>query len=204
MNIEEIKRMLEGVKYRKKPVVVDAVQWFKEGDHPEVRRCGTREFTELSSGCTNINGYNWDAHGVVGTLEGRHLVTPGDYIITGIKGELYPCKPDIFSATYEPADSTDELSRLREENEDLKRELNRCDCGACNWCNGQTYYQMKQKLQAAESRIEQVRRETAEECAKIADNFDNHCWRNNENQEWFDSVCDAIAKEIGARFGEGK
>lgn len=35
------------------------------------------------------------------TLEGPHVVTPGDWIITGVKGERYPCKPDIFEATYE-------------------------------------------------------------------------------------------------------
>jgi hypothetical protein len=40
-------------------------------------------------------------HGWIETLEGGHIVCPGDYIITGIKGEHYPCKPDIFEATYE-------------------------------------------------------------------------------------------------------
>jgi hypothetical protein len=38
------------------------------------------------------------------TLEGRMHASPGDWIITGVKGERYPCKPDIFAATYEPAD----------------------------------------------------------------------------------------------------
>ena len=38
------------------------------------------------------------------TLEGIHFITEGDYIITGVKGERYPCKPDIFEATYEPAE----------------------------------------------------------------------------------------------------
>jgi hypothetical protein len=40
-------------------------------------------------------------HGWIETLEGGHIVCPGDYIITGVKGERYPCKPDIFEATYE-------------------------------------------------------------------------------------------------------
>ena len=40
----------------------------------------------------------------IGTLEGIHRAEPGDYIIRGVKGELYPCKPDIFAATYEPAE----------------------------------------------------------------------------------------------------
>ena len=39
----------------------------------------------------------------IGTLEGPHEVTPGDWIIRGVKGEFYPCKPDIFEMTYEAA-----------------------------------------------------------------------------------------------------
>jgi hypothetical protein len=45
----------------------------------------------------------WRACLFIGTLEGVHRADPGDWIIQGIKGELYPCKPDIFAATYEPA-----------------------------------------------------------------------------------------------------
>ena len=41
---------------------------------------------------------------VIGTLEGDHLASQGDWIIRGVKGELYPCKPEIFAATYEPAE----------------------------------------------------------------------------------------------------
>jgi len=76
-------------KFRKKPVVIEASQWFKHGDHPAV-----------------IQQHSIDPPtiGWVPTLEGGHQVTPGDWIITGIKGEHYPCKPDIFEATYEPAD----------------------------------------------------------------------------------------------------
>jgi hypothetical protein len=40
-------------------------------------------------------------HGWIDTLEGSHIVCPGDWIITGVKGEHYPCKPDVFQATYE-------------------------------------------------------------------------------------------------------
>jgi len=74
------------MKYRKKPVVIEAVQWFKHGDHPAVR-------------ASLIPG-----RAVIDTLEGGHFVTPGDYIITGVKGEHYPCKPDIFAMTYEPVE----------------------------------------------------------------------------------------------------
>lgn len=73
------------MKYRKKPVVIEATQWFKVGDHPAVRNSAT--------------GY-----GAIDTLEGGHIVCPGDYIITGVKGEHYPCKPDIFELTYEAAE----------------------------------------------------------------------------------------------------
>lgn len=78
-------------KFRKKPVVIEATQWFKHGDHPAVKQPDAPELV--------VDGFGW-----VPTLEGGHIVTPGDWIITGVKGEHYPCKPDIFAATYEPAE----------------------------------------------------------------------------------------------------
>lgn len=74
------------MKFRKKPVVIEATQWWVQGDHPAVMRNAVGMPHE----------YGW-----IDTLEGSHIVTPGDWIITGIKGEHYPCKPDIFEATYE-------------------------------------------------------------------------------------------------------
>ena len=44
---------------------------------------------------------------VVKTLEGEHFASPGDWIIRGVKGELYPCKPEIFAMTYDPVDEQD-------------------------------------------------------------------------------------------------
>ena len=79
------------MKYRKKPVVIEATQWFKMGDHPAVRRHPNSQ--------ANSEGFGW-----VYTLEGGHIATPGDFIITGVKGEHYPCKPDIFEMTYEAAE----------------------------------------------------------------------------------------------------
>ena len=84
-------------KYRKKPVVIEAVQYKGNG---------------------NMNGgvpdWIWDAFKartlradqgadplIIHTLEGDMVVSPDDFIIKGIQGELYPCKPDIFEATYE-------------------------------------------------------------------------------------------------------
>jgi hypothetical protein len=75
-------------KFRKKPVVIEAVQWFKLGDHPNVY------WYEKDDGVISKYG--------IPTLEGIMEVTPGDWIITGVKGEHYPCKPDIFAATYDP------------------------------------------------------------------------------------------------------
>jgi hypothetical protein len=73
------------MKFRKKPVVIEATQWFKMGDHPAV--------------LASLGNAGWYPY--IDTLEGPHLVTAGDWIITGVKGEHYPCKPDIFEATYE-------------------------------------------------------------------------------------------------------
>ncbi|CAB4134485.1 hypothetical protein UFOVP273_104 [uncultured Caudovirales phage] len=82
--------------YRKKPVVIQATQWFKHGDHPEVTILPPTHPIDVHA--INPNQFGW-----INTLEGGHVVSPGDWIITGIKGEHYPCKPDIFKDTYEPA-----------------------------------------------------------------------------------------------------
>jgi hypothetical protein len=74
-------------KYRKKPVVIEAAQWFKDGDHPAVL----------------VSNGNNGPYPFIDTLEGPMVVTAGDWIITGVKGEHYPCKPDIFDLTYEAA-----------------------------------------------------------------------------------------------------
>jgi len=79
------------VKYRKKPVVIEATQWFKDGDHWAVAK--------YQSNVQQLEGCGW-----IKTLEGVHIVRPGDYIITGVKGEHYPCKPDILEMTYEPVE----------------------------------------------------------------------------------------------------
>jgi hypothetical protein len=82
------------MKFRKKPVVIEATQWFKDGDHPAVEPYPFANIATYPDPAQK--GYGW-----VKTLEGGHIVTPGDWIITGIKNENYPCKPDIFEATYE-------------------------------------------------------------------------------------------------------
>lgn len=107
-------------KFRKKPVVIEASQWFKNGDHPQDgnERFIDGEFEgELYEGkvvryyrhpnddgnrpCEHC-GVRMHEHGWIDTLEGGHNVCPSDWIITGVKGERYPIKNDIFEMTYEP------------------------------------------------------------------------------------------------------
>lgn len=110
-------------KYRKKPVEVYAYQWFQNGDHPE-DNCVMLENPEtgvkfLSEGkvvrrycvpnmheddtCKQCGGSMYE-HGWVDTLEGGHIVCPSDFIITGVRGEKYPCKAAIFMETYDLVD----------------------------------------------------------------------------------------------------
>ncbi|OMF48602.1 hypothetical protein [Paenibacillus peoriae] len=86
-------------KYRKKPVVIDAFQWTGDIDQKEdpewavqaIKR-GVIRFDKLGTS---------DVTMIVSTLEGPLRAKRGDYIIRGVKGECYPCKPDIFEQTYE-------------------------------------------------------------------------------------------------------
>ena len=86
-------------KFRKKPVVIEAIQ------------IQTQEDAEAAAGiCTGgavcpSKGAPDGAWPHVHTLEGDHTWTPGDWLIQGVKGEFYFCKPDIFAATYEAVDA---------------------------------------------------------------------------------------------------
>ena len=79
-------------KFKKKPVVIEATQWFKLGELPDIVGVVPAYLNQVT---------NREVCGWVNTLEGGHIVTPGDWIITGVHGENYPCKPDIFEKTYE-------------------------------------------------------------------------------------------------------
>lgn len=82
------------MKYRKKPVVIDAIQY---GPYA----APTLELTVFLQG----SGASWGPEGItIPTLEGNHLARVGDWIIRGVAGEFYPCKPEIFEATYEMAE----------------------------------------------------------------------------------------------------
>ena len=120
------------MKFRKKPVVIDATQWFKNGDHPldyvsDQSGFQNGRLVSVPASHRKVNGWEGEVvryfrhpdkayagdrecdqcnqimykHGWIDTLEGGHIVCPGDWIITGVKGEHYPCKPDIFEVTYE-------------------------------------------------------------------------------------------------------
>lgn len=87
-------------RYRKKPVTVEAMQLTLDSAN------AVAEWVLANGG--EIPNAGADELGrpflVIRTLEGDHRASEGDYIIKGIKGEFYPCKPDIFEATYEVAE----------------------------------------------------------------------------------------------------
>lgn len=84
------------MKFRKKPIVIEAVRFFP-GEwsffpfYPGIQKCDLGVYLLPKT----------EDEFRIDTLEGAHEVTPGDYIVTGIKGEKYPVKPDIFEMTYE-------------------------------------------------------------------------------------------------------
>lgn len=83
------------MKYRKKPVVIEAVQWTGDNQKEIEAFCG--------AGVMFGTIYEPDPVCVacIPTLEGKMYARPGDYIIKGVNGECYPCKPDVFAKTYE-------------------------------------------------------------------------------------------------------
>jgi hypothetical protein len=88
-------------KFRKKPVVIEAVKWL--GDN-------LREVIDFTGLHPSAEKWTWEEYQAVVsseglkifTMEGALTATIGDWIVKGVKGEYYPCKPDIFDATYEP------------------------------------------------------------------------------------------------------
>lgn len=89
-------------KYRKKPVVVEAVRW-TGSNLEEIRNFVGSDLIEDYMELFSVNGTlkKMLVDIAIDTLEGNNEVDYGDYIIKGVKGEFYPCKPDIFLKTYE-------------------------------------------------------------------------------------------------------
>lgn len=82
------------MKYRKKPVIIDAFKWTGDENQTEDPEWINKL---MQGGAVRVVGGFME----IETLEGVMKVNPGDYIIRGVKGEVYPCKPDIFEETYE-------------------------------------------------------------------------------------------------------
>ena len=78
------------MRFRKKPVIIEAIQW-----------TGENLVELIAFGLTGAYLLATDKQLQVSTLEGGHIASVGDWIIKGVKGEWYPCKPDIFEQTYE-------------------------------------------------------------------------------------------------------
>lgn len=86
------------INYRKKPVIIQAAQW-------DGSPAGAREIIDWTRG-SETPAHMGDMDGAhqtlyISTLEGEMQVKPYDYVIRGVKGEHYPCKPDIFESTYD-------------------------------------------------------------------------------------------------------
>ena len=92
------------MKYRKKPVIIEAIQWtglnleeIKSFVGKSLQYDIIDTAWEVVKGAPHVNM-------TIKTLEGDHICTKGDFIIKGVHGEFYPCKPDIFEKTYELAE----------------------------------------------------------------------------------------------------
>ena len=96
------------MKYRKRPVVIEAFQYdgdLKGSDGKYyVPDWAVEALEDRVIVFDSLDSNSDPCELFINTLEGRHHATVGDYIIQGVNGELYPCKPDIFEKTYEKAD----------------------------------------------------------------------------------------------------
>lgn len=81
--------------YRKKPVEVEAIQFTGDDSLARIHEFIDVEFTVCVAGCSGVRQL------MINTLEGVMSAQVGDYIIRGVAGEFYPCKPDVFKKTYE-------------------------------------------------------------------------------------------------------
>jgi len=86
-------------KFRKKPVVIEAVQWNGKTLADAMKFCANNDLPRF-----NVGGIKGLSGLIIPTLEGDHVAEQGHWIIKGVKGEYYPCKPDIFKLTYEPVE----------------------------------------------------------------------------------------------------
>ncbi len=89
-------------KYRKKPVVIEAIQYNNLNKAEIEAFVGKKLYQELETETAYLAGKGTPKFSlIIETLEGNHKAMPNDYIIKGVQGEFYPCKPDIFHKTYD-------------------------------------------------------------------------------------------------------
>lgn len=96
---------------RKKPVVIEAIQW------------NGRNLEELQNFVGSALAY--DGKLIIHTLEGDHEAKVGDYIIKGVQGEFYPCKPEIFAKTYEAVEEYPTCNESARRDMELSRKTHR-------------------------------------------------------------------------------
>ena len=89
--------------FRKKPVVIEAVQFTRRFNWPAWFHGAVSNNTVIVRGTGKFADPGDECYCLIHTLEGTHRCNENDWVIKGIKGEIYPCKPDIFEATYEEA-----------------------------------------------------------------------------------------------------
>lgn len=89
------------MKYRKKPIIIEAIQWNGNNLEEVMKFIGSEFKYETNTSYATDKFVYFDGRLLLHTLEGTMQLSLGDYIIKGIKGEFYPCKPDIFEETYE-------------------------------------------------------------------------------------------------------
>jgi len=110
---------MDSKKYRKKPIVIEAVEYERD-----------KNISSCLDFCPDMIYNQQDNEYDIVTLEGSMRITKGDYIIKGVNGEFYPCKPDIFRKTYEEvAISKTETTSC----ELLNHNMNYKKCSSCNY-----------------------------------------------------------------------
>ena len=98
------------MKYRKRSLVIEAVKWNGMNKSEIEQFAGDNVKIEVIRESNAEYGIPPQIDCTIKTLEGDMMASPGDYIIKGVKGEFYPCKPDIFEKTYDEADSSLSIS----------------------------------------------------------------------------------------------
>lgn len=131
------------MKYRKKPVVVEAIQWNGVNLQEIIDFVGNKLEYHICDTAWEVGKGRPQVTMKIKTLEGEHIATEGDYIIKGVHVEFYPCKPDIFKKTYEPATNThyDRIKAMSvEEMAEMLLEKMEKTMSYCNFCEHYKFY----------------------------------------------------------------